>query len=150
MTLQITMRLPVDFRKGCYVGQELTVRTYHTGVLRKRILPVHITRCVHHRKHVFASSSSSFRNGNDALEESALPVNSDIRTEYNGNATESRPRIRGTGKLLSSTQGVGLALLRLEQVDLVEKGVLNFHIDDSWKISYWWPDWWPKQDINSS
>lgn len=30
----------VNFRKGCYVGQELTVRTYHTGVIRKRILPV--------------------------------------------------------------------------------------------------------------
>lgn len=34
--------LSVDFRKGCYVGQELTVRTYHTGILRKRILPVQI------------------------------------------------------------------------------------------------------------
>lgn len=32
----------VDFRKGCYVGQELTVRTYHTGVVRKRIFPVEI------------------------------------------------------------------------------------------------------------
>ena len=30
----------VDFRKGCYVGQELTVRTYHKGVVRKRITPV--------------------------------------------------------------------------------------------------------------
>ena len=30
----------IDFRKGCYVGQELTIRTYHTGVVRKRILPV--------------------------------------------------------------------------------------------------------------
>lgn len=30
----------VDFRKGCYVGQELTVRAYHTGAIRKRILPV--------------------------------------------------------------------------------------------------------------
>ncbi|KAF1814918.1 Aminomethyltransferase folate-binding domain-containing protein [Eremomyces bilateralis CBS 781.70] len=29
----------VDFRKGCYVGQELTIRTQHTGVIRKRILP---------------------------------------------------------------------------------------------------------------
>ena len=34
----------VEFRKGCYVGQELTVRTYHTGVIRKRILPVVIHR----------------------------------------------------------------------------------------------------------
>ncbi|KAI8825593.1 uncharacterized protein EV422DRAFT_132638 [Fimicolochytrium jonesii] len=30
----------VDFRKGCYLGQELTIRTYHTGVVRKRIVPV--------------------------------------------------------------------------------------------------------------
>lgn len=32
----------VDFRKGCYVGQELTVRTYHTGMVRKRILPIQL------------------------------------------------------------------------------------------------------------
>ena len=30
----------IDWRKGCYVGQELTIRTKHTGVVRKRILPV--------------------------------------------------------------------------------------------------------------
>ena len=30
----------VDFRKGCYLGQELTIRTYHKGVTRKRIVPV--------------------------------------------------------------------------------------------------------------
>jgi len=30
----------VDFHKGCYVGQELTIRTKHTGVVRKRVLPV--------------------------------------------------------------------------------------------------------------
>jgi len=29
----------VDYTKGCYVGQELTSRTYHTGVIRKRLLP---------------------------------------------------------------------------------------------------------------
>ncbi|KAI1303552.1 putative transferase CAF17 -like protein, mitochondrial [Halotydeus destructor] len=30
----------ISFFKGCYVGQELTARTYHTGVTRKRIMPV--------------------------------------------------------------------------------------------------------------
>jgi len=30
----------VNFNKGCYIGQELTARTYHTGVTRKRLLPV--------------------------------------------------------------------------------------------------------------
>jgi folate-binding protein YgfZ len=32
----------IDFKKGCYVGQELTIRTQHTGVVRKRVLPVQI------------------------------------------------------------------------------------------------------------
>ncbi|XP_071645692.1 putative transferase CAF17 homolog, mitochondrial [Temnothorax longispinosus] len=30
----------VSFRKGCYIGQELTARTYHTGVVRKRLMPL--------------------------------------------------------------------------------------------------------------
>ena len=30
----------VDFHKGCYIGQELTARTFFTGLVRKRIMPV--------------------------------------------------------------------------------------------------------------
>ncbi|XP_066440924.1 putative transferase CAF17, mitochondrial [Eleutherodactylus coqui] len=30
----------ISFSKGCYVGQELTARTHHTGVIRKRLVPV--------------------------------------------------------------------------------------------------------------
>jgi len=30
----------VDFRKGCYVGQEVTARTKYRGLVRKRLLPV--------------------------------------------------------------------------------------------------------------
>lgn len=29
----------VHFEKGCYLGQELTQRTYRTGVVRRRLLP---------------------------------------------------------------------------------------------------------------
>ena len=29
----------VSFHKGCYLGQELTARTFNTGVTRKRIVP---------------------------------------------------------------------------------------------------------------
>jgi folate-binding protein YgfZ len=29
----------ISFNKGCYIGQELTQRTYHTGVLRKIAMP---------------------------------------------------------------------------------------------------------------
>ena len=30
----------VDFNKGCYVGQELTARTKHRGLIKKRLIPV--------------------------------------------------------------------------------------------------------------
>lgn len=30
----------VSFNKGCYIGQELTARTHHTGVVRKRLMPL--------------------------------------------------------------------------------------------------------------
>lgn len=30
----------VSFHKGCYLGQEFTARTHHTGVVRKRLMPV--------------------------------------------------------------------------------------------------------------
>lgn len=30
----------VSFHKGCYIGQELTARTYHTGIVRKRLMPL--------------------------------------------------------------------------------------------------------------
>ncbi|NXX96230.1 CAF17 transferase, partial [Centropus bengalensis] len=33
----------ISFTKGCYLGQELTARTHHMGVIRKRLLPVHFS-----------------------------------------------------------------------------------------------------------
>ncbi|KAF4523772.1 hypothetical protein B566_EDAN013600 [Ephemera danica] len=35
----------VSFHKGCYIGQELTARTHHTGVVRKRLMPLQYERC---------------------------------------------------------------------------------------------------------
>lgn len=33
----------VDFKKGCYMGQELTARTKYRGLIRKRLMPVEIS-----------------------------------------------------------------------------------------------------------
>ncbi|XP_042658025.1 putative transferase CAF17, mitochondrial isoform X1 [Tyto alba] len=33
----------ISFTKGCYIGQELTARTHHMGVIRKRLLPIHFS-----------------------------------------------------------------------------------------------------------
>ncbi|KAJ7744507.1 Aminomethyltransferase folate-binding domain-containing protein [Mycena maculata] len=134
----------LDFRKGCYVGQELTVRTYHTGIIRKRIMPVVIHPPDSSPPKVVAPSQNlpSFASGLDIRGVANQPTGHDNPT----------PRPRGNGKLLSSSNGLGLALLRLEQVEAAEQGKLAFSMDVetdgtkvSWGVSHWRPDWWPRR-----
>jgi hypothetical protein len=87
----------------------------------------------------------------------SFPPTIDIRAAITGPKTDDRPspRPRGTSKLLSSTQGVGLALLRLEHVEGAARGELGLGFefeeggegDDKvakkWGVTSWWPDWWP-------
>jgi hypothetical protein len=87
----------------------------------------------------------------------SFPPSIDIRASITRSLTDDRPtpRPRGTGKLLSSTQGVGLALLRLEHVDGASRGELRlgFEFEEGngaeemvtrkWGVTSWWPDWWP-------
>ncbi|KAI0722962.1 Aminomethyltransferase folate-binding domain-containing protein [Earliella scabrosa] len=133
----------LDFRKGCYVGQELTVRTYHTGQLRKRILPVVI-----HRPDLSLSDTDTLPQ-NDPV----IPPQTDIRPQLLqvGDDSAPRPRPRGTGKLLSSKKGVGLAVLRLEQVEAVEQGKARFTLTSGegqdWTVTPYWPDWWPRAPL---
>lgn len=32
----------VDFGKGCYIGQEVTARTFYRGLMKRRLVPIHI------------------------------------------------------------------------------------------------------------
>lgn len=80
----------------------------------------------------------------------AFGGHSDIKA-VSANPDRQGPRPRGTGKLLSSHGGVGLALLRLEHVAAVERGdlQLEFEVADGdktykWSVSPWWPHWWPR------
>lgn len=136
----------LDFRKGCYVGQELTVRTYHTGVLRKRVMPVSLAPAPYQK-----SPESPLEP--DASVPS-LPVHTAIQAERLASSlsdTSDRPtRPRGTGTLLSNMHGVGLALLRLEHVEGVERSdlVMNFTLmgdagPSAWIVQPRRPAWWP-------
>ena len=119
----------VDFRKGCYVGQELTVRTYHTGVIRKRIFPV----ALHDSSKPFEQLVSEVP-ADKTITPLVLDAGGDIR------------KPRGTGKLLNSVKGVGLALLRTDHLEAVDKGGVGLVIgegEEQRRVSYWYPDWWP-------
>ena len=126
------------------MGQELTVRTYHTGVVRKRILPVLLQ--------LQASASHGLDGQSHSYLTSGLSIRASL-THAPGEGRVARPR--GTGKLLSTLRGVGLALLRLEHVEGLEKGDLKFELVDEGAVAStntsptfvtpWWPDWWPKE-----
>jgi folate-binding Fe-S cluster repair protein YgfZ len=87
----------IDFRKGCYVGQELTIRTQHTGVIRKRILPVQLYTSTSTPPSELFYESTGF----------AVKPGADIKAEGG-----KRP----AGKFLASVGNVGLALCRLENM----------------------------------
>lgn len=95
----------IDFKKGCYIGQELTIRTHHTGVVRRRVLPVSL-----YTVERGAPSEQSYDPQSTAR---VIDANVDIKKEGGS-------KKRATGKLIASIGNLGLALCRLEQMsDLV-------------------------------
>ncbi|KAF2421539.1 Aminomethyltransferase folate-binding domain-containing protein [Tothia fuscella] len=105
----------IDFRKGCYLGQELTIRTQHTGVIRKRILPVQLYTSSSSKSSNSTTPSNAddsqpvqlHYNENDLVKDIPLPPLTDIKA-----TTAKRP----CGKLLSRVGNIGLALCRLESM----------------------------------
>lgn len=91
----------IDFKKGCYVGQELTIRTHHTGVVRRRILPVTL-----YAQAVEAPANLEY-DPSSTIDTSSLEGN-DIRRDDK--------RKRSTGKFLAGIGNIGLAMCRLEQM----------------------------------
>ncbi|KAH8157201.1 hypothetical protein CIB48_g11046 [Xylaria polymorpha] len=99
----------IDFRKGCYVGQELTIRTRHRGVVRKRILP-----CMLYGQDEAVPTSLEYK-------PDAVPSVVRDGGDFHG-LTIGRhgKKGRSTGTFLASTGNIGLALCRVQLMsDLV-------------------------------
>lgn len=90
----------IDFRKGCYVGQELTIRTHHTGVVRKRILPVQL----YHSGDLQPSNLTYDKSWSG----NAPPTGADFK--------KAEGKGRSAGKFLTSIGNIGLGLCRLEMM----------------------------------
>lgn len=97
----------IDFKKGCYLGQELTIRTHHTGVVRRRILPVSLYE----------------RDGGtaepDQLEydpHASSPLNVGAIDLAGVDIKKDDKRKRSTGKIIASIGNIGLGMCRLEQM----------------------------------
>ena len=104
----------VDFRKGCYIGQELTARTFFTGLVRKRIMPISLDPNSRHH------SSPTPINVDTSMSLALPDSGADVRfvMPQKSDASTSQPgKSRSAGKFLNGIHNIGLALLRLEQVD---------------------------------
>ncbi|KAL2838710.1 hypothetical protein BJY01DRAFT_237360 [Aspergillus pseudoustus] len=124
------MQKAIDFRKGCYVGQELTIRTHHTGVVRKRILPVQL-----YEGDGSALASTDGPVYDPSVELSLPPSGSNI-------SKVSARRGRSAGKFLGGIGNIGLALCRLEMmtdITLTGEGS-QFTPDQEFKVSWSGPE----------
>jgi folate-binding protein YgfZ len=122
----------IDFRKGCYLGQELTIRTQHTGVVRKRILPVSL--------YPTGASPPTKLEYDPDIELVLPPSGSDIKAEGGR---------RAAGKFLAGIGNIGLALCRLEHMTdlkVTDEGGsfregIEFGIDEGVKVKAFVPQW---------
>ncbi|ORX95207.1 hypothetical protein BCR34DRAFT_579440 [Clohesyomyces aquaticus] len=112
MESNIDLSRGIDFRKGCYVGQELTIRTKHTGVVRKRILPIQLYRkgeqppSAEPDEDFLAAHSPTGWDGE-------VDSGTDIKElDADGNIKKGR----ATGKFVAAEANLGLALCRLEMM----------------------------------
>jgi folate-binding protein YgfZ len=113
----------IDFHKGCYVGQELTIRTKHRGVVRKRILP-----CVVYgdgdREVKPQDRELAYQPGITATEDNAFGSAEEIPAGTSIGRVGKKGR--SAGKWLRGVGNVGLALCRLEiMTDVVLPGEMN-------------------------
>ncbi|KAF8943846.1 ccr4 associated factor [Haplosporangium gracile] len=132
----------VDFRKGCYVGQELTIRTYHKGITRKRIMPVqYFTPEDPEPESIQFNKSASH----------VIPPQSELFPTKKTNpaasvaSTSSARPVRASGKTGSNVGNIGLALVKLDHV----KEGSTFDVMDregaTVRVKAFFPAWWPKQ-----
>lgn len=97
LELNLDLNGGVDFRKGCYLGQELTIRTHHTGVVRKRIVP--------------------FQAYKDQDNEPEIMLFKDNKMAETGMEIKSfdESKKKPVGRVGSVVGNIGLALIRLEE-----------------------------------
>ncbi|EXF77997.1 folate-binding protein YgfZ [Colletotrichum fioriniae PJ7] len=110
----------IDYHKGCYVGQELTIRTKHRGVVRKRILPCMIYDVDRAAPQTLQYRPEADQDATNHGPEGGLPAESIPRETSIG---RSGKKGRSAGKWLKGIGNVGLGLCRLEiMTDVVLPG----------------------------
>ncbi|EXJ55759.1 hypothetical protein A1O7_08689 [Cladophialophora yegresii CBS 114405] len=118
----------IDFFKGCYLGQELTIRTHHTGVVRKRILPCQLY-------HKDGPPPPERQEGPEYKPESGILL---PPPESNISKMRAKGRGRSSGKWLGGVGNIGLALCRLEMMTDIQltADCTNYDPSEQYKVQW--------------
>jgi len=115
MNANLDLMHAIDFKKGCYIGQELTIRTHHTGVVRRRILPVALYDAGKGGEQGSASGS-----GSGAHRQPPEKMEYDPETNVSMPARDAEIVPEGKkgrpGRWIAGVGNVGLAMCRLEMM----------------------------------
>lgn len=111
----------ISNNKGCYVGQELTARTYSTGILRKRLIPIEFENLSEQAVKLLNECDKypDIEVEVDPKNQEPEPLQSTAPSPFGnspfGNAsTKLRQRKKAAGTLISFDGKYGIALFRIE------------------------------------
>ncbi|KAF9972162.1 ccr4 associated factor [Actinomortierella ambigua] len=134
----------IDFRKGCYVGQELTIRTYHKGTVRKRVMPVQYYKPEDPEPRQITYKKE---------DTSVIPPQSELHPAKIGStlgdpttSTSSARPVRASGKTGSNIGNIGLALLKLDQVAEGQVFEVMDREGATMRAKAFFPSWWPQEE----
>ncbi|KAF9217478.1 ccr4 associated factor [Podila verticillata] len=127
---------------GCYVGQELTIRTYHKGITRKRVMPVQYFNPDAPEPEIIEYN----KNFTPVIppQSELLPAKTEVGATPAASSSSARP-VRASGRTGSNIGNIGLALVKLENVaeghtfDVMDREGANV------RAKAFFPSWWPKQ-----
>lgn len=118
----------IDFEKGCYLGQELTIRTHNLGQVRKRIVPIQISKYPEFDKHIF-------------------DIHAQIHLKPGSQISAVWANVPNAGVVKIVVHNYGLALLRFGLIDPKLEDEFFTTTDENGEVVYikaFVPDWWPK------
>lgn len=134
----------VNSNKGCYIGQELTARTFATGILRKRMISVTVedpAALAEYLRNCNATGNTSYPEveirtvgGTQEEVQSAEPL---AASPFGSSSKPVRKRRRPVGSLLASEDDTAVVMMRTEYFDKIygnsegEIGNAELYIDTS-------------------
>lgn len=159
----------MSFRKGCYVGQELTARTQFKGSVRKRFVPLALIPADAQHQDLFQTLSALPFERIDAPSLAPLRafLGSDAaRTHASSTVEQGTKLLRpGSSKAAGTVVTVGhglstaVAMLRLEHLlpkaadegqasDAAETPLMQFTTQEgAFHAVPYQPAWWPRVDV---